>query len=75
MSKELIDAIDVIASRFRSGNRIPVDKAVVPAGEWNALVAALAAPPVEQQPCTKDDQRGCWRVRCQLAKKCEVPSE
>lgn len=40
----LATAIEAIAARFRSGNRIPVDKAVVPASEWSALVAALAQP-------------------------------
>lgn len=37
-------AIETIAARFRSGNRVPVDNAVVPASEWSALVAALAQP-------------------------------
>lgn len=41
----LTAAIEVIAARFRSGNRCPVDKAVVPASEWGALVAALASAP------------------------------
>jgi hypothetical protein len=40
----LATAIEAIAARFRSGNRIPVDKATVPASEWVALVAALAQP-------------------------------
>lgn len=38
---ELRAAIEAIAARFRSGNRIPIDKATVPAEEWHALVAAI----------------------------------
>lgn len=41
-------AIETIAQRFRSGNRIPVDKAQVPAEEWYALVAALASAPAAE---------------------------
>lgn len=36
----LTRAVEAIAPRFRSGNRIPVDKATVPASEWNALLEA-----------------------------------
>jgi hypothetical protein len=36
----LVEAIDC---RFRSGNGVPVERAVVPAAEWAALRAALAA--------------------------------
>ncbi|HVR53745.1 MAG TPA: hypothetical protein VMS38_28730 [Pseudorhodoferax sp.] len=43
MAGDVRAAVEAIAPRFRSGNRIPVDKAVVPAEEWHALVAALSA--------------------------------
>lgn len=68
-------AIETIAARFRSGNRIPVDKAVVPASEWSALVAVLAQPvaaegwqPIETAPknikliAGYRNQLGKWRT-------------
>lgn len=55
-------AIENIAARFRSGNRIPVDKAVVPASEWSALVAALAQP-VAAEADQLDDRKDAERYR------------
>lgn len=49
MNEALAAAVEAIAPRFRSGNRIPVDKAQVPAEEWHALVAALASAPAATQ--------------------------
>ena len=33
----LLEAFETIAPRFRSGNVVPVDKAVIPALEWKQL--------------------------------------
>lgn len=46
----LTRAVEAIAPRFRSGNRIPVDKATVPASEWNALLEALSSTKPARRP-------------------------
>ena len=38
----LLEAFETIAPRFRSGNVVPVDKAVIPALEWKQLTDSLA---------------------------------
>jgi len=38
---EILDALDTIGPRFRSANGIGVEKAMVPAEEWFALVGAV----------------------------------
>lgn len=35
-------SIEKIQARFSSGNSVPVDKAVVPASEWNAAMSEIA---------------------------------
>lgn len=40
---KLLEAINTIDPRFRSGNSIPVEKATVPQAEWEAVRTALFA--------------------------------
>lgn len=49
-NEALTRAIEAIAPRFRSGNAVPVDKAMVPASEWGALMLALASAPAAVEP-------------------------
>lgn len=40
---QLLQALGSIDQRFTSGNAVPVEKASVPAAEWEAVKSALVA--------------------------------
>lgn len=39
----ILDAVNTINNRFRSGNVVPVEKASVPRSEWEAVRIAIIA--------------------------------
>lgn len=39
----ILEAVNTINDRFRSGNAVPVEKASVPAPEWEAVRVAIIA--------------------------------
>lgn len=50
--QNIVEEIDL---RFTSANGVPVERATIPAAEWEALKAAIAAKPVAQLHIDKDE--------------------